>query len=177
MNRRNRKIPVCQVIPLLILICQILCLKLLLIKHLMDQLHDRLIRKPRSQSINRLKTVQNLLISRRRKNLRVLHLQLPLLPDDTPPQNKPAAFPDCRTQIRCIKPRNRNFPRKICHSGRDHLKIPHLIHIHTRYNRHRNRHNSSLFQRPDLNRLLIRIIITWIITQKRFHIRNSYFRK
>ena len=57
------------------------------------------------------------------------------------------------------------------------LKIPHLIHIHTRYNRHRNRHNSSLFQRPDLNRLLIRIIITWIITQKRFHIRNSYFRK
>ena len=91
-----------------------------------------LLESPSSQSINRLKTVQNLLISRRRKNLRVLHLQLPCFLTTRPPQNKPAAFPDCRAaDTGALNHVTEIFPCKIRHSGRDHLKIPHLIHIHT----------------------------------------------
>ena len=131
MNSPDRIISICELIAFPYLLRQIFPMERPCIQNLMDQLRDHLVGKSFRQTIYRLHTVNDLLISCRGKNLRMFHLRTAFFSDDLSSEDKHTALFECSPQIRRIEPGNRQSAACICHSCCQNLEIAYLVNINT----------------------------------------------
>ena len=169
------KIDIGQLISLSDLIRKIFRLKRTVLKSLADKFRQRFVCQSGCEPVNRLHIMNDLFISCRSENFRMLQFQLSVFSYDPSAENKNTALFQHTSEIRRIKPYHVKSSAFVADCDGDDLKSSGRIHINAGAYCSGDGFHRPLFQICNILRHFIYVIISGIISKQTLHIGNSCF--